>query len=81
MIWASAGTVTSPLLPTAANLPERMTMAEFSIGRRPVPSISVPPTTARTGAVCAQAKPLSGNDSRTASETARARTMFSSRSE
>lgn len=42
---ASAGMETSPLLPTACNLPPRITMTQFSTGDRPVPSISLPPCT------------------------------------
>src|SRR6476661_6957980 len=37
------GTATSPLRPTALMRLPSMTMTEFSIGARPVPSISVPP--------------------------------------
>src|SRR5215470_18908977 len=42
---APAGMENSPRPPTAWNLPPWITITEFSIGGRPVPSISFPPCT------------------------------------
>src|SRR6266545_724680 len=50
MVWAPAGICTSPARPIARKRLPSMTMTEFSIGARPVPSISVPPWTT---SVCA----------------------------
>src|SRR4051812_4068243 len=51
-ILLPGGTATSPLRPTALMRLPSMTMTEFSIGARPVPSISVPPWMTR---FCARA--------------------------
>src|SRR5207245_2912840 len=48
MTSAPAGIATSPRPPTTWNLPAWITMTEFSIGGRPVPSINLPPCTTST---------------------------------